>query len=117
MDGKALSSAGAPKQNAAAESLGTLGRMQALMVTKRVRPDAARAVMEPMRNIRAARQGPAHALRANVTDRTYIHRQVALLEDVNEWLSSIRGWLSTHPENRDLDLPHSDESLGKWYRM
>jgi len=117
LDGKALDAAGAPKKNASGDTLGSLNRMQEFMLRHKVRPDAARVVLKPLRDVREARQLPAHVLKANVTDRTYIHKQVVLLDDVNQSLVAIRGWLSTHPKNRDLPLPHSDESLGRYYRM
>lgn len=117
LDSKALDAANAPKKNPSGDTLGSLNRLQEFMLQNRVRPDAVRAVMKPLRDVRAERQGPAHVLKANVTDGTYIHRQVALLWDVNESLVNIRDWLATHPRNRELALPHSDESLGRNYRM
>lgn len=117
LDGKALDQAGAPKKNAAGDTLGSLNRVLELMLKHGVRPDAARAVTRPLLDIRRARQRPAHGMKANVTDRTYIHKQVALLWDLNESLVNIRDWLSTHPKNLGLPLPHSDESLGRPYRM
>lgn len=96
----ALDAARVPKQNAAGQSLGTLGRLEEFMTMNRVQPDRAKWAMKPLRDVRFARQRPAHALRTNVTNKTFIHKQVALLHDVNEVLINIRQWLSSHPKNR-----------------
>ena len=57
-------------------------------------------LMRPLREIRQARQKPTHALRTNNTDRTFAHRQVALLEDLNDALRELARWLSSHPKSR-----------------
>lgn len=113
---QALDAADAPKQNPAGDNVGSLGRLQELMLRTKVPPDRARAALKPLREIRSERQRPAHTISTNISDRTYIHRQVTVLERVNLTLLAIRNWLSSHPNNRGMTLPHSDEDLGTWYR-
>nr|WP_328796746.1 hypothetical protein [Marisediminicola senii] len=71
-------------------------------------------LMRPLREIRQARQKPAHALRTNITDKTYVHRQVALLEDLNDALRELARWLSTHPKNQGWK-PNFEPEI--YYRM
>jgi len=70
--------------------------------------------MRPLREIRQARQKPAHALRAKVTEKTFVHRQVALLEDLNDALRELARWMSMHPKNRGWK---ADFELDTYYRM
>lgn len=108
IDGKALDRAGAPKRNAAGQTLGTLGRLEMFMTTNRVEADTAKWALTPLREVRAARQKPAHALRSNVTDRTFVRKQKRLMHDVDEVLINIRQWLASHPKNRGWKDPWPD---------
>lgn len=101
IDGTALDKAKVPRVNEKKERLGTLSRLALFMTMNHVKADAVKWVMKPLREVRTARQKPAHALRTNVTDRTFIRKQRDLLHDVNEVLINIRQWLSSHPRNRD----------------
>ena len=67
--------------------------------------DRAKWALKPLRQVRAARQKPAHAQRTNLTDRTFILKQRDLLHDVDEVLINIRRWLSSHPQNRGWEEP------------
>ena len=80
-------------------------------------PDVARKWLKPLRDVRTARQKPAHALRTNVTDKTFVHKQVELLDRINTSLSSIRKWLATHPDNKGHKLRYDEIALGVRYRM
>jgi hypothetical protein len=117
LDAKALDAAGAPTTNAAGDKVGTLGRLVEFMIKHKVDPDAARSVMKPLRDVRTARQQPAHKIAPNTRDRTLVHKQVDLLWQVNSSLMDIQNWLSTHPKNRGLEIPYEDKRLGKPYRM
>lgn len=101
IDGTALDKAKVPRVNEKNERLGTLSRLALLMTMNHVEADAVKWVMKPLREVRAARQKPAHALRSNVTDRTFIRKQRDILHDVNEVLINFRQWLSSHPRSRD----------------
>lgn len=114
---EALTAAGVAKVNDADENLGTLARFEVFMTTHSIPGDVAKQVLKPLRDVRSARQRPAHTLRKNLTDKTFIHKQVELLERVNKSLRDIRVWLATHPKNKGHELVHSDESIGDLYRM
>jgi hypothetical protein len=105
----ALNAAGVLKHDGSGNSMGTLSRLESFMVSNRVAADRAKEVLRPLRAVRSARQKPAHALRKNVTDKTFVHRQVDLLHDVNESLLAMRYWLASHPKNRESWKPRFDE--------
>ncbi|WP_242664420.1 hypothetical protein [Plantibacter elymi (nom. nud.)] len=97
----ALDAAGALRQDKNDQNLGTtLSRLAAFLEGKGIDAANVKDLMRPLRKIRQARQKPAHALRTNITDKTFVHRQVALLEDLNNALTELARWLSTHPKNR-----------------
>lgn len=108
IDGAALDLAEAPKVNKSGDRLGTLGRLELFMIIHHVKADSVKWALKPLRAIRAARQKPAHTLRTNVTDQTFIRKQRDLLHEVNEVLINIRQWLSSHPQNRDWKEPWPD---------
>lgn len=107
IDSSALDSAGIMKKNAAGQQLGTLARLELFMTTNHVQPERARWALGPLREVRAARQKPAHTLRTNVTDGTFVHKQMRLMHDVDEVLINIRQWLASHPRNREWTDPMS----------
>ncbi len=81
------------------QPIGTLNRLRLFMCAHGVSQENSLSALKPLKDIRKARQRPAHALNKNITDRTFIRRQITLLHDVNETLVSIRKWLATHPAN------------------
>lgn len=99
--GGALDVAGVSKVDDRGQKIGTLKRMEALLRSRNVPEESIVNVMRPFHEVRRARQRPAHALRINVTDRTFIHKQVVLLEDVSSSLNALRHFWQTHPTNRD----------------
>lgn len=108
-----LDAAGTPRKDENGQSLGTLSRLATILSSTNIEPDAAKRVMRPLREVRSARQRPAHSLRTNITDKTFVHRQVALLEDVNGTLTGLRDWLSSHPRN----VGWTASGWDKLYRM
>ncbi|MEV7876064.1 hypothetical protein AB0N80_16790, partial [Microbacterium sp. NPDC089188] len=96
----ALDAAGAPRKDKNDQNLGTLTRLAALLESRGFSAVDAKALMKPLREIRQARQKPAHVLRANITDKTFVHRQVALLHDLSDALNGMVRWLMTHPKNQ-----------------
>lgn len=108
IDSKALDRARVPKKNAAGQPLGTLVRLEMFMTINRVEADRAKWALAPLREVRTARQKPAHALRSNLTDHTFVHRQKRLMHDVDEVLINIRQWLASHPKNRGWEEPWPD---------
>jgi len=96
-------------------NIGTLNRLDRFLEARRVPSDARAEVLEPLREVRRARQRPAHALRRNITDQTFIHRQADLLERVGGTLDQLRHFLQTHPANRGWKPPEYLD--GKGYRL
>lgn len=97
----AFDAAGVPKKGKKdPQRFGTIKRLHEFMVMNRVEEEVATWGVKPLREVRAARQRPAHALRNNVTDLTLVRKQKDLLRDVNEVLINLREWLSIHPKNQ-----------------
>lgn len=111
---KALDSAKAPKTNPEGKTLGSLSRLAQFMLDRKIPQDVVNDLFRPFNEIRESRQKPAHAILANVTDKTYVHRQVSLLGDVNNSLTDIRRWLTTHPKNLGWKPKHETD---EGYRM
>ncbi|BAJ74526.1 hypothetical protein MTES_1562 [Microbacterium testaceum StLB037] len=105
IDPKALDRAGASKTNDVGQTLGTLARLEVFMMANGVAREKSQWALKPLREVRAARQKPAHALRSNVTDRTLVRKQMDLMHDVNEVLINIRQWLASYPANRGWEDP------------
>ncbi|WP_062213963.1 hypothetical protein [Demequina oxidasica] len=110
----ALDAVGAPRKDKSDQNLGTLSRLSAFLEDKGIESATVKDLMQPLRSIRQARQRPAHALRANITDKSFVHRQVALLEDLNDTLRELARWLSTHPKNRGWKSHFEPDN---YYRM
>lgn len=102
---EALDAAGAPRHNDAGQNLGTMSRVEALLLAVAVKPEGVKTILEPMRQVRRARARPAHALRENVNDRTFVRRQVELMQRVNLSLEKLRSFWQTHPANQDWEAP------------
>jgi len=109
-----LDAAGAPRKDAHGQTLGTIARLANLLEGTGVEKAMVADLVGPLRDIRRARQKPAHTLRTNITDTTFIHRQVALLEDLNDALRELVRLLSTHPLNRGGKSTYEPE---EYYRM
>jgi hypothetical protein len=107
ISGSALDDAGVVRANAKGQQLGTLARLEQFMIMNNVKPDNASWALKPLRAVRAARQKPAHALRSNVTDRTFVRKQMRLMHDVDEVMINFRQWLSSHPQNAGWQDPLS----------
>lgn len=102
-----LDKVGVAKKNAAGQPLGTLVRLELFMTTNHVDIQKANWALAPLREGRTARQKPAHSLRTNVTDGTFVRKQLRLMHDVDEVLINIRQWSASHPRNRDWTDPLS----------
>ena len=116
LSSEALNKLGAPEANDAGQNLGTLARFEAALVVKGNSPDVAKRVMAPLREVRSARQRPAHALRTNATDGTFVHKQVDLMHRVNQSLASLREFWQSHPANAAWEKADYIDD-GKTYRM
>jgi hypothetical protein len=91
------------------QRIGSLNRLQHFMLAHGVSASEATTVLAPLRKVRKARQKPAHEVRSDLTDRTFIHQQISLLQEVIGSLTGIRGWLATHPDCRGWK--NSNENL------
>lgn len=107
----------APKQNDAGQNLGTLSRLDAMLVARQIKPQAVKQALAPWREVRNARQRPAHTLRANFTDRMFVHKQVELMQRINESLELLRRFWQTHPANRDWEEPNYAAHSAQTYRF
>lgn len=114
---KALTAAGIPRKNDQGESVGTIVRLEKLLTTKRIDQNAVRRVIQPLRDVRAARQAPSHALRTNITDQTFVRRQVELLDAVNFAVEHLRRIFQTHPANAEWTEPKYLASEATFYRF
>lgn len=92
----------APRNSTSGAALGTMRRLEHVLVVKAgVTPQEAANLLRPWREVRRARQDPAHALRKNVADETLVRRQAQLLVDVVQSLVGIRNALTALPKNKD----------------
>jgi hypothetical protein len=99
--------AGVATENEQGDRVGTLKRLEWFMLAHGVTDTEATKVLAPLRAVRAARQKPAHALRENLNDRTFIHQQIDLLQEVIGALTGIRGWLASHPACSEWTNPNA----------
>lgn len=104
-----------PRKDDRDNNIGTINRLDRFLEARQVAADARAEVLEPLREVRRARQRPAHALRKNITDKSFIRRQADLLQQVGLTLEQLRHFFQGHPANADWEAP---ESLGgKQYRL
>ena len=112
----ALTAAGVTRDAPDGSKLGTLVRLQRFLTDKaRVAETQARAWAAPLREVRAERQRPAHALDAPMTDATVAARQRNLLADLADCLIALRTLLQRHPKAKEWEP--AEELDGKWYRL
>lgn len=105
---KALDAANVPKVDEHGKNMGSLQRLTKLMELTRLSPTMIESTMAPLREVRAARQKPAHAIRKNLNDKTFVHKQVDLLGRVSGSMIGLRMWLSSHP-NADKWKPDFED--------
>lgn len=98
---KGLDAAGAAARDERGQPLGTLLRLEALMVA-RTRADftkeKARALLQPLHDIRKGRQGPAHKNNSNTVDPLILNRQRDLMAEIAQCLMGIRHFIGNHPK-------------------
>jgi hypothetical protein len=117
LDHKALDSGGVPRKDASQQNLGSLRRLGEFLTTHGVTEDAAKAVLKPLSDVRNARQKPAHSLRKNINDRSFVHRQVELLQDLNSSVEALRRFMQSHPANNDWHEPEYLKAGAREYRF
>jgi hypothetical protein len=99
------------------QNLGTLSRLARLLEARGIPADDVCQVLKPIRDVRSARQHPAHALRTNVTDATLVHQQVDLLERVTDALNVLRTLWQQHPASADWTEPAYVSESMRAYRI
>ncbi len=112
---EALDLPGVPRLDGAGKNIGTLNRLETLLTTRGNSTENIKKVLKPFRKVRQARQKPAHTLRKNITDKTFVHKQIALLEDVTATLSALRYFWQSHPKNKEWTPRFGDSERN--YRM
>jgi hypothetical protein len=108
---KALDAAGVTKVDEDEKNMGSLQRLTKLMELTHLSPKMIEATMTPLREVRAARQKPAHAIRKNLNDKTYVHKQVDLIGRVSGSMTNLRMWLSSHPKAETWKPDFEDEKM------
>ena len=88
--------------------MGTLKRLQLFLQSGGVAEDRARKIVSPMAAVREARQRPAHRIRLNITDRTFIHQQIELVNNICSALGATRVWIATHPKCAGWEEKHKE---------
>jgi hypothetical protein len=101
----AFDSAGIPSIDETGQQIGSLNRLDQLLERARVPEHQRKEVLKPLRDVRTARSKPAHALRQNITDETFIRRQAEILQQVTQSVESLRRFWQNHPRNRDWIPP------------
>jgi len=105
---EALDAASVPRKDEDNRDMGTIQRLQKLMELTRLSPAMIQSTLKPFRDVRSARQKPAHAIRKNLSDKTFAHKQVALMGQIDESLHGLRVWLTSHP-NADSWKPEFED--------
>jgi hypothetical protein len=107
---QAFGAAGIPDVDESGQQIGTLNRLDRLLERARVPEDQRAEVLKPLRAVRAARSKPAHVLRQNITDATFIRRQAEIVQDVTQSIGALRRFWQKHPRNRDWIAPDELET-------
>ncbi|MFZ2560278.1 MAG: hypothetical protein WAW91_01450 [Candidatus Nanoperiomorbaceae bacterium] len=108
---QALDAASVPKVDENGKNMGSLQRLTKLMELTRLSSKMIESTMSPLREVRTARQKPAHAIRKNLNDKTFVHKQVALMGRVSGSMISLRMWLSSHPSASKWKPDFEDKDL------
>ncbi len=108
---KALDAADVPKIDENGNNMGSLQRLTKLMELTRLSQKMIESTRAPLREVRTARQKPAHAIRKNLNDKTFVHKQVDLMGRVSGSMISLRMWLSSHPNADKWKPDFEDEKM------
>jgi hypothetical protein len=104
-----------PRKDDQGNNIGSLNRLDRLLQMHQIPDDIRKELLGPLREIRSARQKPAHALRRNITDKSFVRKQADLLARVGQTLGELRYFFQSHPTNADWEEPES--MGGKQYRL
>ncbi|MGW0052615.1 hypothetical protein [Nocardia nova] len=112
-----LDKLGVARKDTDGQVLGTLKRLDNALGELGAPEDGRREVLKPLRDVRKARQRPAHALGGNITDATFVHKQAALLEQVTISLENLRRFWQSHPLNSDWEEPEYAKVNSGYYKL
>lgn len=114
-----LDAAGAPTENGNGDRLGTLRRLEALLVSVSspdITHEVVKGVLAPLDDIRKQRQAPAHKITTNAIDPLIINRQRDLLADLAGALEALRHFVAKHPKVAATDWQPS-KYLDQWLSL
>jgi hypothetical protein len=106
---------GVPRKDDQAQNIGTLNRLDRLLEQRRIPEDLRKELLAPLKDIRKARQHPAHAFGENINDQSFIHRQADTLERVTNSIEELRRFFQSHPANETWEEPDYASKPG--YRL
>lgn len=102
-----------PRLNAKNQQHGTLTRLNLLLEKTGVDGEARTHGMHSLREVRSARSKPAHAIRQNINDASFVHRQAQLLSDLTQSIDLFVALWRRHQANRDWS-PGDDGAKYYW---
>jgi hypothetical protein len=111
----AFDSAGVPRRDDQGSDLGTLTRLNLFLERAKVVEEHRKTVLRPLREVRSARQKPAHAIRTNLTDANFVRRQAELMQDVQASIRQLRWFWETHPLNKDWSEPDHMKNMTQYW--
>lgn len=101
LNAKALDAMGAPKKDDGGNAIGTIGRLQWVLENRtNLGTEQVKLRLRSFREVREARQKPAHTLRNNVHDSTIVRKQRDLLSEISTSLEALEILFSRHPKNQ-----------------
>jgi hypothetical protein len=103
-----------PRRDEDGQTIATLNRLDRFLERAGVTREERREVLRPLREVRTARSFPAHALRANISDDSFVRRQAELLGAVTASIESLRSFWQTHPRNVEWQPPAALTSERSW---
>jgi hypothetical protein len=106
---------GVPRKDDRGQNIGTLNRLDRLLEQRRIPEDIRRELLAPLKDVRKARQRPAHAFSQNINDQSVIHQQADTLERVANSIEALRRFVQTHPANNSWKEP--DYASKSSYRL
>ncbi len=98
---EAFDAAGVPRKSSKGMDHATLTRLNLLLEKTGIPKDSRSEILKPLRHVRSARSKPAHAIRRNITNASFVHRQAELMSEVTGSLRDLRLFWQRHPANQD----------------
>jgi hypothetical protein len=111
----AFDAAGVPRKDDEGQELGTLTRLDLYLDRAKVTEEQRKIVLKPLREVRSARQKPAHAIRTNITNTNFVRRQAELMQEVQGSIRQLRWFWETHPRNKDWSEPQHMENMKHYW--